>query len=146
MTKILTMLAGPLCAGLLTLHAADKAHLEGPKGGRFLEKTEPRAEFLVEKDRGISIHFYDAASKILPATDQIVTVVAEAKSGKEKIDFEKKNGSLVGKTKLPAGDDYNVVVQFKQTPTAKPLNFRFKLDLHICESCKRAEYSCTCHE
>ena len=29
------------------LNAADKKHLGGPKGGRLLEKTEPRAEFYV---------------------------------------------------------------------------------------------------
>ena len=34
-----------LCAGLATLTAADKKHLAGPKGGRLLEKTEPKAEF-----------------------------------------------------------------------------------------------------
>jgi hypothetical protein len=33
------------CAGLLMLNAAGKKHLGGPKGGRFLEKTEPKAEF-----------------------------------------------------------------------------------------------------
>jgi hypothetical protein len=40
--KVLT-LAGVLCAGLLTLNAADKKHLGGPKGGRLLEKTEPKS-------------------------------------------------------------------------------------------------------
>ena len=41
-------------------------------------------------------------------------------------------------------DGYNLVVQFKQTADAKPQNFRFKLDLHTCGGCKRAEYACTC--
>ena len=50
----------------------------------------------------------------------------------------------MSKTQFREGDGYNVVVQFKQTAEAKPHNFRFKLDLHPCGECKRAEYACTC--
>ena len=146
MKSTLLTIAGLLCAGLLTLTAADKKHLGGPNGGRFLEKTEPKAEFLVEKDKAVSIKFYDAAGKPVPAANQSVTVIADAKGGKEKIEFEKKGESLVSKTKLPEGDGYNVVVQFKQTSDAKPQNYRFKLDLHTCGECKRPEYSCICDE
>ena len=142
----LLTLAGVLCAGLLTLIAADKKHLGGPKGGRLLEKTEPRAEFIVEKDHTVSITFYDSALKPVPATAQTVTVIADAKDGKAKMEFERKGDALVSKTKMPEGDGYNVVVQFKQTAEAKPQNFRFKLDLGICGACKRAEYACTCDE
>ena len=145
-TRKLLLLAGVLCAGLLTLNAADKKHLGGPKGGRLLEKTEPRAEFHVEKDRTVSITFYDTALKPVPVSAQTVTVVADAKDGKAKMEFEKKGDVLVSKTKLPEGDGYNVVVQFKQTTDARPQNFRFKLDLGTCGGCKRAEYACTCDE
>ena len=37
----LLTLPGVLCAGILTLSAADKKHLGGPNGGRLLESTEP---------------------------------------------------------------------------------------------------------
>ena len=141
--KLLT-LAGVLCAGILTLDAADKKLAGGPKGGRLLEKTEPRAEFYVEKDHTVSILFYDTALKPVPAAAQTVTVVADAKDGKARIEFEKKGDVLVSKTKLPEGDGYNVVVQFKQTAAAKPQNFRFKLEMHTCGECRRAEYSCIC--
>ena len=140
--KLLT-LAGVLCAGLLTLNAAEKVQA-GPKGGRILEKTTPRAEFFVEKDKTVSIHFYDAAGKPVTPTDQNVTVMAKASGGQEKIEFEKKGDALVSKTKLPDGDGYNLVVQFKQTAEAKPQNFRFTLDTSTCGGCKRAEYACTC--
>ena len=73
-----------------------------------------------------------------------MTVIADAKSGKSTLQFEKRGDSLVSKTKLPEGDGYNVVVQFKQTAEAKPLNLRFKLDMQICGECKRAEYGCIC--
>jgi hypothetical protein len=143
-TSLLT-LAGVLCAGLLTATAAEKVEA-GPKGGRILEKTTPKAEFFVEKDKTVSITFYDAAGKAVPPTDQSVTVVADAKDGKEKLEFEKKGDSLVSKTKLPEGEANNVVVQFKQNAAAKPQNFRFKANLSNCGGCKRAEYACTCDE
>ena len=140
-------LAVALCAGIaLTATAAEKDHKHKatPKGGRLLEKTEPHAEFVVEKDRSVTINFYNGEMKPVAATTQNVTVIADAKDGKAKLEFEKKGDSLVSKTRLPDGDGYNVVVQFKQAAEAKPQNFRFKLDMHICGGCKRAEYGCTC--
>ena len=143
-TSLLT-LAGVLCAGLLTASAADAhKHLATPKGGKLLDKTEPHAEFVVEKDRTVTINFYDEKMKPVAVTTQTVTAIADAKDGKAKLEFEKKGDSLVSKTKLPEGDGYNVVVQFKQTPEAKPQNFRFKYDSHTCGECKRAEYACVC--
>lgn len=142
--RILT-LAAALCVGLFTATAADKQeHKATPKGGRLLDKTEPHAEFVVEKDRSVTINFYNHDMKPVAATTQNVTVIADAKSGKATLQFEKKGDSLVSKTKLPDGEDYNVVVQFRQTGEAKPVNLRFKLDMHICGGCKRAEYGCTC--
>lgn len=140
-------MAFALCASLFTATAADKdehKHLATPKGGRLLEKTEPRAEFVIEKDRSVTINFYDAAMKPVPAADQTATVIADAKGGKATLVFEKKGDVLVSKTRLPAGEGYNLVVQFKQTATAKPVNFRMKLDLATCGECKRAEYGCIC--
>lgn len=147
MKKALVMLAGVLCAGLITVGAADKhdhKHLVTPKGGKLLEKTEPPAELVVEKDRTVTINFYNDEMKPIPAAGQIITVVADAKDGKAKLEFEKKGDALVSKTKLPEGDGYNVVVQFKQTAEAKPQNIRFKLDMKTCGECKRAEYACVC--
>jgi hypothetical protein len=141
--KLLT-LAGVLCAGWLTLHAADKKQLAGPKGGRLLEKTEPKAEFFLEKDHTVTITFYDAALKPVAAGAQTVTVVADAKGGRKTIEFEKKGDVLASRTKLPEGDGYSLVVQYKQTTEAKPQNFRFKLETHACGECKRAEYACIC--
>jgi hypothetical protein len=140
----LFLLSGILCAGLLAANAAEKQELAGPKGGRLLEKTEPKAEFLLKKDHTVTITFYDAALKSVAASAQTVTVFADAKDGKKTIEFEKKGDVLVSKTKLPEGDGYGVVVQFKQSADAKPQNFRFKLDTHTCGGCKRAEYACTC--
>jgi hypothetical protein len=142
-TLRILLLAVALCAGIVITEAADKP-IATPKGGRALEKTEPLAELVVEKDHSVTIHFYDAKLKPVAATVQNVVVQAEAKEGKVKLEFEKKRESLVSKTKLPAGDGYNLVVQFKATPESKLQNYRFKLDLKVCGECKRLEYGCIC--
>lgn len=140
-------MAVALCAGLSTVIAAEKhdhKHQATPKGGRLLEKTEPHAEFVVEKDRTVTINFYNEDMKPVPAAEQTATVQADAKAGKARLEFEKKGDALVSTGRLPEGDGYNVVVQFKQAPNAKPQNYRFKLDMKTCGECKRAEYACSC--
>jgi hypothetical protein len=147
--KTSPILAGALaivCIAALTLNAADKKRIGGPKGGRLLEGTEPKTEFFVEKDHTVTIAFYDSALKAVPATEQSATVIADASGAKTKLDFEKKGDVLVSKTKLPVGGDYNVVVQLKGKADAKPQNFRFKLDMNTCGGCKRSEYACICDE
>jgi hypothetical protein len=131
---------------ILTLNAADKKNIGGPKGGRLLENTAPKAEFFVEKDRAVTIAFYDDALKPVAATEQNITVIADVNGNKTRLEFGKKGDVLVSKTRLPAGGDYNVVVQFKQNAAARPQNFRFVLDMEICGGCKRSEYACTCDE
>ena len=119
--RILT-LAVALCAALalpaIAQEKHDHKHKATPKGGRLLDKTEPHAELVVEKDRTVTINFYNEDLKPVAATTQAVTVIADAKSGKETLQFEKKGDSLVSRTKLPEGEGYNVVVQFKQTAEA----------------------------
>lgn len=125
---------------------ADAKVKAGPRKGLLLELGSKQAEFLVEKDRSISIAVYDASLKAQPATNEVITATAEAPSGKVKIDFEVKDGKLVSKTKLPEGEGYQVVLQAKATPEAKTKNFRIKLQLYICKECGNAEYACTCDE
>jgi hypothetical protein len=147
--KTSRILAGALaivCIAALTLNGADKKRLGGPKGGRLLEGTEPKAEFFVEKDHTVTITFYDATLKPVSAAGQSVNIIADARSGKTNVEFEKKGDLLVSKTRIPEGDGYHLVLQFKQTAEAKPQNFRFKLETHTCSACKRAEYACTCDE
>ncbi len=139
-------IAVALCASLaLPAVAEDKpAQKARPKGGRLLDRTEPHAEFVIEKDRNVTINFYADHMKPAAVTTQSATVIATPASGKTTIEFERKGGSLVSKTKLPEGEGYNLAVQFKQTTDSKPQNFRFELDLTACAECKRAEYACIC--
>lgn len=118
----------------------------GPRKGRILELDGQNAEFFVEKDRTISIAFYDSAGKQQPAAAQVVTATAEAPAGKAKLEFEKKGDLLVSKAPLPEGEGYQVVVQAKTSADAKAKNFRIKLQLHECEKCSNPEYACICDE
>ncbi len=138
-TLALTFLA--IAATALSLSAKP---LAGPKGGRVLTSDAPHAEFFVEKDRIVVVSFYDQALKPLAVSGQVVNATAEAKSGKVKLDFVAKNGALISTTPLPPGDDYTVVVQIRDTATAKPKNYRVLFHDEICGECKRAEYACTC--
>jgi hypothetical protein len=138
-------LTGILCAGL-TLAADDPKILAGPRGGRLLENTDPVAEFHREKDHTVTIAFYDQVLNPSPPAEQSVTVIATVADGKKTIEFEKIGDVLASKGKLPDGDGYLVVVQFRQKADATPQNFRFKLQTHICDGCKREEYACTCDE
>ena len=104
--------------GLFSASAAEPKIVGGPKGGRFLETTGPRAEFFVEKDHTVTITFYNAHLKPVPAGNQTVTVIADVKDGKARLEFEKKGDVLASKGKLPAGDGYNLVVQFIQAVVA----------------------------
>lgn len=137
--------AAALALAALTANAAKNVQA-GPKGGRLLEMETARAEFFVEKDKTVSLTFYNAEMKPVAVTTQSATITAEIKAGRVKLEFEKKGGLLVSKTPLPEGEGYTVVVQVKTTADARPRNFRIPLELHTCGGCNRAEYACTCEE
>jgi hypothetical protein len=146
MKTIRRILTAALLVAITGSALADVTVKAGPRKGRVLEMENQNAEFLVEKDRSVSIAFYDAALKARPAAEQVVTATAEAPTGKVKLEFEKKGDLLVSKTPLPAGEHYTIVVQVKSTPDAKPRNFRIPLDLSVCKGCSNAEYACICDE
>jgi len=120
--------------------------IPGPKGGRILTTDAPHVEFFVEKDRTVTVSFYDKALKPLALSGQVVSATAEAKSGKVNLAFAEKGGALVSKTALPEGDDYTVVVQVRDNASARPKNYRVLFHDEVCGECKRAEYACVCDD
>ena len=118
--------------------------IAGPKGGKLLDNAAPRAEFVIGADRRVTVGFYDAQLKPVPAVGQVIAVSAEPKSGKVALTMEAKDGAFVSKEPLPEGEGYNLIVQVKATAEAAPQNFRLVLDLHDCGGCKLKEYACTC--
>lgn len=146
MKNMIRLLAAVMLVAFTGSALADATIKAGPRKGRVLELENQNAEFFVEKDRTVSIAFYDAALKAQPAAAQTVIATAEAPTGKVKLEFEKKGDLLVSKTPLPAGEHYTVVVQVKTGAEAKPKNFRIPLDLSQCKGCGNAEYACICDE
>ncbi len=120
--------------------------LAGPKGGKILTTAAPHAEFFVEKNRTVTITFYDQALKPIALTGQVVTAVAEAKTGKVGLEFATKGGALVSNVPLPKGDDYPVVIQVRDTASARPKVYRVQFHDEVCKECKRAEYACICDD
>lgn len=118
--------------------------IPGPNGGKVLESEPLHAEFFVQPDRKVRVTFYDEAMKPSAHAAQQVKVIAEAKSGKATLEFEKSGDALVSKTALPEGDGYRIVVQIKNDAAAKPQNFRVDFHTETCSGCKLAEYACTC--
>lgn len=118
--------------------------IPGPKGGRILTAEAPHVEFFVEKDRTVIVSFYDKDLKPVTPSDQVINAVAEAKTGKVKLDFEKTAAGFVSKQALPEGDGYTVVVQVRDSAAAKPKNHRVTFHDEVCGECKRAEYACIC--
>jgi hypothetical protein len=128
----------PVCA------APGHKHAAGPNGGRILETTPFHTEFFVQPDRRIRLTFLDEAMKPAAAGAQEAKAIAEAKTGKVSLEFEKNGDALVSKTALPEGDGYRIVVQIKPESGAKPQNFRVDYLTHVCGGCKLAEYACIC--
>ncbi len=120
--------------------------IPGPKGGRILTTDAPHVEFFVEKDRTVTVSFYDKALKPMALSGQVVTATAEAKTGKVNLTFAEKSGALVSKIALPEGDDYTVVVQVRDNASARPKNYRVSFHDEVCGECKRAEYACVCDD
>jgi hypothetical protein len=140
MKKLIAFLA---IASTLALPAI--AQEKSPRGGRLLTLEGQKAEFFVEPDRMVTVSFYDGAlSKVAP-TSQVVTATAEAPSGKAKLEFQPKDGLLASTSPLPEGTGYTVVLQIRQTPEAKPKNFRITFETAACHECKRPEYACVCN-
>lgn len=120
--------------------------LAGPKGGKILTTEAPHAEFFVEKDRTVTVTFYDQNLKPVALSGQVVTGVAEAKTGKVGLEFAPKGGALVSNVPLPKGDGYDVVLQVRATASARPKIYRVQFHDEICAECKRAEYACICED
>jgi hypothetical protein len=120
--------------------------LAGPKGGRIVTTEAPHTEFYVAQNRTVIVSFYDAALKPIAPEARVVTTIAEAKTGKVKLDFATKDGALVSTKPLPEGDGYTIILQVRDNTTAKPKNYRITYHDEICGECKRAEYACICDD
>lgn len=128
----------------LTAAFAQAGVVAGPSGGKLLDNEPPRAEFYINAEHRVEIRFFDAELKPVTPAEQTAVVIAEAPSGKVKLDLQKDGVVLTSAEALPEGDGYTIVVQLKSAPDAKNQNFRIVYHAEVCGECNRAEYACTC--
>lgn len=140
-----TFIFSLLIAAVITPAFAAEARPAGPKGGRLLDTAPLRTEFVVTADRHVEITFYDSALQPTAPTGQVVSVVAEPRTGRAAVALESSAHGFVSALPLPeATEPYRVVVQVRASADAKPQNFRIDLNLAACAECQRAEYACIC--
>lgn len=139
-----TILAIALTLAFAASHAGGKKPVT-PNAGRLIDKVEPKLEFFVTKDRRVEITPLDASNKPIATGAQVVTVIAGERSNPTKLALAAKDGKFTSEGKLPAGNDFPVVVQIKANPDAKTVNEKFNLNLEPCPDCKVPEYACVCH-
>ena len=135
-----------LCATICS-HAASKNPIAGPNGGKLLENSVARAEFLIAKDNHVIVSFYDENLKPVPVAEQVVSIIAAPKAGKMVLHLEKKNGALISHEPLPKSaffDEYQITVEVKLTAESKAEMFKLRFDLDVCQKCKLKEYACIC--
>ncbi|MEM8955403.1 MAG: hypothetical protein AAGD22_14715 [Verrucomicrobiota bacterium] len=102
---------------------------KGPNGGKLFFSVEPHAEFLVTKDRKVQITFVDENDKIVPVSEQTVTVIAGDRSSPTKLTFAKSGDVLLSDAPLPEGETFPAVVQIKPSPDAKIVIERLNVNL-----------------
>lgn len=129
---------------LLTLATAAGAFAAGspagPRGGRIVTEAAPHVEFFVDRDRAVVVSFYDdKLQPVAPAARVVAAIV-----GRTRLEFVGKDGAMVSTAPLPEGDGYTVVLQVRESPEARPVNYRVVFHDEECPGCKRAEYACTC--
>lgn len=143
-TKLLILMSVMvLCSSVTTMLSASEKIVAGPKGGRLLDTT-PKTEFFVTPERKVEITFYDAAEKPVDPGSKVAALNAETSGGRQVVELVKTETGFVSKSALPAGVPYRVVLQLRDSPEAKPRNFRIDLDLANCAECNLQEYACTC--
>lgn len=126
-------------------HGHDHGGVEaGPNGGRVLHKIEPHLEFFVTKDRKVQLTALDNKLKAIAIGKQVVKVTAGDRQNPIKMSFVKQGNVLMSETAFPAGDDFPVVVQMKNSKVGKSVIEKFTLNMSPCPTCEYLEYACTC--
>jgi len=121
----------------------------GPKGGRLLKVNTPgveNVELFINKEGAAEITLLNKEGQPVPLEQQSVAVTAGPRATAKKLTVEKKAQAFVT-SKLPEGKEFPVVIQLKETATAKAQTLRLALDLNVCPECQKPEYVCQCdHE
>lgn len=132
---------------LLTLAAASAfAHGDieiGPNGGRILEfsKNETMHGELTVKDGKFHIAVLNKDMKPVKMDKQSLTATGGTREKPEKLAVEKDDkGFIVPLVK----EGQWLILQYKETPSAKSVTARLEYDTKTCGECKKVEWLCDC--
>ena len=151
--QIAAVMAVAAIANMASVRADDKHdhkghdHSEkqfGPNGGRIITAVEPHLEFLVTADRKVKIIAVGDDNKPINLKKQSVKVFGGDRSNPTKMKFKKEGNTLVSDVAFPAGNDFPVIVQIKNSPVSKKVLEKFNLNLKDCPTCEVKEYACIC--
>jgi hypothetical protein len=142
MKQLLVLSLITLSAVFSNIQAEDKA--KAPHGGRLIEVGEQQLEFFVTPERMVEVRFLDRDLQTVSQAGATLQVVAQAKSGSQKLDLVLKENVYVSEQALPADEPYNVVLRVKATEGSSYENLRLVYNTVICAGCQLPEYGCTC--
>lgn len=141
-----TFLHGALLAMLaLPLHAlAHGSAPLGPKGGRLvpLSADQSLQGEVTFKEGRFFVELLDRDLKPVTLGDQTLSVVGGDRSQPQRPEVSRDGNRFV----FPAlkGTRYLLVLQYRATASAKPVNARFEYDATKCGSCQNPEWLCRC--
>ena len=141
-TSLLTLAAVLLLGTIRTLgHGGVEL---GPNGGRILEfsKNETMHGEVTLTNGQFHVSILDKDMKPVSLGEQSLVVTGGDRAKPEKPKVKIQGGQFV----FPAlkGDDYLLVLQFREKPAAKTVTARLEFDATICSACKNPEWLCKC--
>lgn len=132
------------CFIILFTLAVNAGNIAGPKGGKYLQKGDIRAEFVVNSARFVQMYFYDADMNLIMPTEQAVRVLADAGTKKVRIEMDDSHNGFVSTEPLPDGEAFTVLTQIRWNEDSRFTNFRINYEAGRCDECRRGKYACTC--
>lgn len=144
MRKFLTTLVGALLLTTLQTFAHSEKEF-GPNGGLVLDFSTDQSLHgeLTLTNGTFFVALLDKNLKPVPIKEQTLTVTGGKRSIPENPKVEQRGNHFA----FPAlkGDSYLLVLQLKDSTSAKPIIARVEYDSAICSGCKKGEWLCDCH-
>lgn len=136
----LTALLLTLTAGFAFGHGAVEL---GPNKGRILEfsNNESMHGEVIEKDGKLHIGVLDKDMKPVKVEAQSITATGGTREKPVKLEVTKtENGFII---MAPKSGEW-LILQYRESPSTKPITARMNYDQKPCGTCKSPEWLCSC--
>ncbi|MGL4399927.1 MAG: hypothetical protein ACRCXD_08665 [Luteolibacter sp.] len=136
----LTLLLLALTAGFAFGHGDIEI---GPNKGRILEfsTNETMHGEVTEKDGKLHIAVLDKDMKPVKVEAQSLTATGGTREKPVKLEVTKSDTGFT--ITVPKGGEW-LIVQYKESDSAKPITARMNYDTKDCPTCEHVEWLCTC--